>query len=71
MGNFEPSGNFVSRTMDSIRRYESEMAAQAGSTDALVFSKPVLAVISAGGILLGIFNVIRMALILISPSLCM
>ncbi len=71
MGSFEPSRNFVSRTMDNVRRYETELAAQKEIAGALAFSKPVFAVLSAGGILLGIFNVIRMALILISPALCM
>jgi hypothetical protein len=35
-----------------------------------VLSIPVFSILSAGGILLGIFNLIRMALILLSPVLC-
>ena len=71
MDDFEPSPNFVSRTMDSIRKYESAMTAQREGSKILALSKPVFAMLSAAGILLGIFNIIRMSLILISPALCM
>jgi len=71
MDNFEPSRNFVSRTMDNVRGCEMETAAQKERAGILALPKPVFAILSAGGILLGIFNLIRMALILISPALCM
>jgi hypothetical protein len=68
MINFEPSEDFVSRTMSAIGRYELQAGpAEKGS---FLVSRPVLSLLSAGGVLLGIFNVIRMAMNLLSPSLC-
>ena len=66
MTRFEPSEDFVSRTMSAIRRYEL----QNESISSLLVSRPVLSLLSAGGILLGIFNIIRMAMTLLSPALC-
>ena len=68
MINFEPSEDFVSGTMSAIRRYELQASpAEKGS---FLVSRPVLSLLSAGGILLGILNLIRMAMNLLSPALC-
>ena len=71
MGDFKPSGTFVTRVMNDIRAYEEDTGIQAGRVKAFVLSRPVLSILSAAGILLGIFNVVRMALILLSPALCL
>jgi len=52
--------------MNDIRTYEMGV----NHASAFVLSRPVFSILSAAGILLGIFNLIRMALILISPVLC-
>ena len=52
--------------MNDIRAYEMGV----NNASAFVLSRPVFSILSAAGILLGIFNFIRMALILISPVLC-
>ncbi len=66
MSDFNPSDSFVSRVMNDIRAYEMGV----NNASAFVLSRPVFSILSAAGILLGIFNFIRMALILISPVLC-
>jgi len=66
MSDFKPSDSFVPRVMNDIRTYEMGV----NHASAFVLSRPVFSILSAAGILLGIFNLIRMALILISPVLC-
>ncbi len=70
MSDFKPSDSFITRVMDDIRTYETVVNNQSRRTGTFVLSSPVFSILSAGGILLGIFNLIRMALILISPVLC-
>ena len=71
MGNYEPSGDFVNKVMNCVRGHEIEASRGREHIRAFVFSKPVVATLSAAGILLGICNALRMALILISPSFCL
>jgi hypothetical protein len=70
MSDFKPSDSFVSRVMNGIRTYEIGVNNKSQDMGAFVFSRPVFSILSVAGILLGIFNLIRMALILISPALC-
>jgi hypothetical protein len=70
MGGFKPSGNFVDRVMHDVRAYEMNRIAPGNNAAALIFSKPVFSMLFAGGILLGILNIVRMALILIAPTPC-
>ena len=70
MVNFEPSEHFVARIMSEVRKYEVEANSRPEGVNSFLLSRPVFTAVSAGGILLGIFNVIRMALILISPAVC-
>jgi len=71
MGTYKPSGDFVQRTMEEIRSFETAMSRKRERSDAFLRSKPVLCALSAGGVLLGILNLVRMALILISPAACL
>jgi hypothetical protein len=71
MNDFKPSGNFVSRVMNDVRRYEMETSHRRERVSAFVFSRPVFSILSAGGILLGIFNLLRIAQILIAPAQCL
>jgi hypothetical protein len=71
MNDFNPSDRFVSRVMNDIRIYEIETSHKKERVNAFVFSKPVFSILSAGGILLGIFNILRIAQILISPASCL
>jgi hypothetical protein len=70
MGNFEPSGNFVNAVMRDVRKYELETRSASEHIRTIMFSRPVVLTLSTVGMLFGIFNFLRMALILISPALC-
>jgi hypothetical protein len=71
MGNFEASITFVARVMHNVRSHEIEMKGHEERVRAFIFSRPVFSILSAGGILLGIINILRIALILISPAMCL
>ena len=71
MGDFEPSDNFVARVMQDVRFYEAAAGREQKQLDSFLLSKPVFSFLTAGGILLGVINLIRMASILISPSPCL
>ena len=70
MSNFRPSDSFVTRVMNNVRAYEAGIANQSRRGSAFVLSSPVFSILYAGGLLLGMLNIIRMALILISPAIC-
>jgi hypothetical protein len=70
MSDFRPSDRFVTRVMNDVRTYEMGINSKSRDVSTFVLSIPAFSILSAGGILLGIFNLIRMALILLSPVLC-
>ena len=70
MMDFEPSANFVDRTMEDIRHYEREQSEKRERLNAFLFSKRMRFALSVGAILLGILNLIRIASTLIAPALC-
>jgi hypothetical protein len=70
MEDFEPTDNFVPRVMADIHAYEASRGLDITRKESLLFSKPLRYALSAGGILLGIVNVIRIASTFISPALC-
>jgi hypothetical protein len=70
MIDFKPSDNFVDRVMNEIRAYEMNVNRQKNRIGEFAFSRPVLSMLYAGGILLGILNIIRMSLILLAPAPC-
>jgi hypothetical protein len=71
MNAFRPSRNFVPRVMTSVREYEATADRQEAFARALLYSRPVILTLSAAGLLLGIWNALRIAFILLSPSMCM
>ena len=70
MKDFEPTDNFVPRVMADIHAYEASRRLDVTKTEGLLFSRPLRYALSAGGILLGILNIIRISFTLISPALC-
>jgi hypothetical protein len=71
MNTFKPSGNFTARVMAEVDSYELAMISDRDRIPMLLQSKFVLSVLSAAGVLFGIINCIRFALILIAPALCL
>jgi hypothetical protein len=70
MAEFEPSADFVSRTMESIRSYEREMGEKRDRLNAFLLSKRMRFALAVGAVLLAMLNLIRIASTLISPALC-
>jgi len=70
MRDFEPTDNFVPRVMADINAYEASRRLDITKTEVLLFSRPLRYAMSAGGVLLGILNIIRMASTFVSPALC-
>jgi hypothetical protein len=70
MRDFEPSDHFVPRVMADIHAYEASRRLDVTKTEGHLFSRPLRYALSAGGVLLGVVNIIRMAFTLISPTLC-
>jgi hypothetical protein len=71
MNNFNPSNDFVTRTMDDIRSYEIVSRHRKEQMNAFLLSKPAFYLLSAAGALFGIINLIGMAWTLISPAICL
>jgi hypothetical protein len=71
MDSFKPSADFVARTMERVRSYETAMIKEKVQTNESLLSKPLLFALSAGGVLLGILNIVRMAWSLIAPAACL
>jgi hypothetical protein len=71
MDEFKPSIDFPIRIMAEIQSYEAELNRKRKRIDMLLHSKISLYALSATGLLFGIFNFIRFALILLSPAACL
>jgi hypothetical protein len=71
MDSFKPSGDFVARTMQKISFYETGIIRDKERANAVPFSMPAVFALSAGGVLLGILNLVRMAWTLIAPAACL
>jgi hypothetical protein len=71
MDSFKPSADFVSRTMGEVRSYERETRHRSDRLNAFLLSKQMRFALSAGAILFGMLNLIRIASILFSPALCL
>jgi hypothetical protein len=70
MKDFEPTDNFVPRVMADVHAYEASRRLKIKKMEVLLFSRPLRYALSAGGVLLSIANIIRMASTFISPALC-
>jgi hypothetical protein len=71
MVDFKPSTHFAAKVMEDIHSYETAIARKRERMDGFLLSKPALSILSAGGVLFGLLNLIRMTLILIAPSACL
>jgi hypothetical protein len=71
MEDFKPSDNFVARVMQDVRFCEAATGNERKHMESFLFSKPVFSILTAGGILLGVINLVRIASILISPAPCL
>jgi hypothetical protein len=71
MEDFKPAENFVANVMQDVRFYEAATRKERNHLDSFLLSKPVFSILTAGGILFGVINLVRMALILISPAPCL
>lgn len=70
MADFNPSPDFTARTMQAVRRYEAELRHKENRAGVFLQSKSGLWILSAGGALFGVLNLIRLASTLLFPALC-
>lgn len=70
MTDFTPSPKFTAQTMAEIRRYEAQLQSRRNRADAFLQSKPGILILSAGGTLFGLLNLLRLASTLLFPALC-
>ncbi len=69
MKEFEPSSDFKSGTMRKIRDYEHERQRSVAQRP-LVFPDLLRMAAAAGGMFLGILNLVRLYLAVFSPVVC-
>jgi hypothetical protein len=70
MADFNPSSDFTARTMEEIRRYEAALQLKENHAQAFLHSKLGIFILSAGGVLFSLINLIRLASTLLFPALC-
>jgi hypothetical protein len=70
MDSFNPSPDFTVCTMKAVRRYETELQLKKNHAQAFLQSKAGFLILSAGGVLFGLINLIRLASTLLFPALC-
>ena len=71
MRDFESSGDFVARTMENVRSYEMARIKETEKANRMLVSKPALYALSAGGAVLGMWNLVRTVWTLIAPAACL
>jgi hypothetical protein len=71
MNDFNPSSDFVVRTMEDIQSYEATAGKPRERMNAFLLSKPAFFLLSGGGALLAAKNLTEMAWTLIFPSICL
>ena len=70
MADFNPSPDFTARTMQEVRRCEAESQLKENHARAFLQSKAGFIILSTGGALFGLINLIRLASTLLFPALC-
>jgi hypothetical protein len=70
MADFNPSPDFTNRTMRKVRQYEAELQLKENRVQAFLHSKAGFIILSTGGALFGLINLIRIASTLLFPALC-
>lgn len=70
MKEFKPSEDFVSRVMENVHACEKKSKDIVSLTERLVSSRPIRYALSAGGVLLGIWNLVRLYFTVFAPVVC-
>ena len=70
MKEFKPSDNFISRVMNDVRNSEKTGKADVLCPGNLVLSGGLRYVMSAGGLILGIWNLLRIYFSVFAPAIC-
>ncbi len=70
MKKYEPSRDFVSKVMKDIYACKETREVEPWLFQRLLSSRPLYYATSAGGILLGIFNIVRLYFSVFAPALC-
>jgi hypothetical protein len=70
MTGFQPSDHFVAKVMAAIESYDAASTPANDCIDRLLQSKFALSALSIAGVIFGIINLMRFALMFISPALC-
>ena len=71
MVEFEPSTDFVARTMEGVRSYERELSSKGSRIPEFLLSKPMIYALCAGGFLFAILDYVGMVSTLIFPAVCL
>jgi len=70
MKEFKPSGNFVGKVMHDVRMFEAARRPVMSRSQLFLSTRLVRYALSAGGVLLGIINLIRVYSSVFSPVIC-
>ena len=70
MKEFKPSDNFISRVMNDVRNSEKTRKADVLRPGNLILSGGLGYVMSAGGLILGIWNLFRIYFSVFAPAIC-
>ena len=71
MADFEPSIDFIVRTMEGIRSYERDLSDKGSRIPEFLLSKPIIYALCAGGFLFAILNYVGMVSTLVFPAVCL
>ena len=70
MKEFKPSDDFISRVMNDVRNSEKTGKADVQFPGNLVLSGGLRYVMSAGGVILGMWNLFRIYFSVFAPAIC-
>jgi hypothetical protein len=70
MTGFNPSPDFTVRIMKDVRQYEAELQLKENPAETFLHSKLGFLILSTGGALFGLINLIRLAATLLFPAIC-
>ena len=70
MKEFVPSQNFVRKVMQAVRECDAQEVNRTGIAGNLLSLRPIRITLSAGAVTIAIFNLIRIFLTFLSPTLC-
>ncbi len=70
MDNYTPSSSFTHRVMQDIHEFQNTQNKRQQRIDKLVSQLPARAILSCGAAVIGIWNVVRIYVVLFAPVLC-